>query len=91
MSVTVVGSLNEDVLVAGERLPVGQGPGEVVVEVCPNPGDVVLGANRFYCRPAEHSVPAYQLAWPHPDGRYPWDEGYRCPPGCQPRPGTWEA
>ena len=78
-------------LVPGERLSVGHGPGEVVVEVCPDPGEVVLGANRFYRRPAEHSVPAYQIAWPHPDGRYPWDEGYRCPPTCQPRPGSWRA
>jgi hypothetical protein len=62
-----------------------------VVEELPNPGEVVLGANRFYERPAEYSVPAYQLTWAHRDGLFPWDEGYRCGPECQPRPGTWRA
>lgn len=78
-------------LVPGELVTLGDGADEVVVEVCPNPGEVVLGANRWYRRPPEYSVPAYQLAWPHPDGRYPWDDGYACPPSCQPRPGTWTA
>ena len=63
----------------------------LVVEHLPNPGDVLFGANRFYARPDEFSVPAYQLAWPHADGTFPWDPGYPCPPGCQPRPGTWQA
>ena len=68
----------------------GEGPGELP-EVSPNPGDVVLGANRFYRRPSEHSVPALQLAWDHRDGTFPWDPAYPCGPGCQPRPGTWTA
>jgi hypothetical protein len=77
-------------LVAGEELrPDGVAP--VVVEQLPNPGDVVLGANRYYQRPAEVSVPAYQLTWAHADGSFPWDEGYPCGPECQPRPGTWRA
>jgi hypothetical protein len=59
--------------------------------VCPNPGDVVLGANRVYQRPPEFSVPALQLAWTHRDGTFPWDPGYPCGPECQPRPGTWTA
>ena len=63
----------------------------VVVEELPNPGEVVLGANRFYERPAEFSVPAYQLTWAHADGSFPWDDGYPCGPECQPRPGTWRA
>ncbi len=78
-------------LVPGELLLHDDGERALVVETCPNPGDVVLGANRWYRRPPEHSVPAYQLAWPHEDGRFPWDDGYPCPPTCQPRPGTWSA
>jgi hypothetical protein len=77
-------------LVAGEVLPLADGE-PVVVEDLPNPGEVVLGANRFYQRPAEVSVPAYQLTWAHPGGGFPWDPGYSCGPGCQPRPGTWRA
>jgi len=77
-------------LVAGEELS-ADGCGPVVVEHLPNPGDVLLGANRYYQRPAEVSVPAYQLTWAHADGSYPWDDGYPCGPECQPRPGTWRA
>ena len=77
-------------LVPGELLHREPG-GRLVVEVCPNPGDVVLGANRWYHRPPEHSVPAYQLTWPDAQGRFPWEEGYEAPPGGQPRPGTWAA
>jgi len=65
--------------------------GRLVVETVPNPGDVVLGANRHYQRPREASVPAVQLTWDHPDGTFPWDAGYPCGPECQPRPGTWRA
>jgi Domain of unknown function (DUF4262) len=36
----------------------------------------VLGANRFYQRPAEFSVPAYQLTWADAAGRFPWDTGW---------------
>jgi hypothetical protein len=76
-------------LVVGELLTFEDWAGRLVPEVSPNPGDVVLGANRFYRRPAEHSVPALQLTWDHPDGTFPWDPGYPCGPECQPRPGTW--
>jgi hypothetical protein len=78
-------------LVAGELLTWPDWAGRLVVEELPNPGEVLLVANRFYERPPEFSVPAYQLAWPHRDGRFPWDEGYACGPECQPRPGTWRA
>ncbi len=78
-------------LVAGELLQWPDWGGRLVVEDLPNPGEVVLGANRFYERPAEYSVPAYQLTWDHKDGLFPWDEGYACGPECQPRPGTWSA
>lgn len=63
----------------------------VAVEALPNPGDVLLSANHFYQRPPEVSVPAFQLTWQDEDGFFPWDTGYRCGPGCQPRPGTWHA
>ncbi|TFV52698.1 DUF4262 domain-containing protein [Blastococcus sp. TF02A-35] len=75
-------------------------PGELVdldelsrlaVETLPNPGEVLFSANRFYQRPDEFSVPAYQLTWAHADGSFPWEPGYPCPPDCQPRPGTWRA
>jgi hypothetical protein len=78
-------------LVPGELLTFEDRPGRLVPETCPNPGEVVLGANRFYQRPAEHSVAALQLAWSHPAGTFPWDPGYPCGPECQPRPGTWRA
>jgi hypothetical protein len=78
-------------LVVGELLEWPDWDGRMVVEQLPNPGEVVLGANRFYERPAEFSVPAFQLTWPHRDGSFPWDEAYPCGPDCQPRPGTWRA
>jgi hypothetical protein len=78
-------------LVVGELLTWSDWGGRIVVEQLPNPGEVVLGANRFYERPAEFSVPAYQLTWSHADGTFPWDPGYPCGPECQPRPGTWRA
>jgi hypothetical protein len=78
-------------LVAGELLTGTDGAGPLVVEECPNPGEVLLGANRFYQRPPEYSVAAFQLTWCHDDGLFPWDAGYGCGPRCQPRPGTWRA
>ena len=58
--------------------------GRLVVEELPNPGEVVLAANRFYQRPAEFSVPAYQLTWAHADGDFPWDDATRAARTCQP-------
>ena len=78
-------------LVPGEQLTWADWEGSLIVEALPNPGEILFGANRFYLRPAEFSVPAYQLTWPHDDGLFPWDDGYRCRPECQPRPGTWHA
>ena len=78
-------------LMVGELVTWPGWEGRIVVEVLPNPGEVVLGANRFYQRPVEYSVPAYQLTWSHPDGTFPWDDEYPCGPECQPRPGTWRA
>jgi hypothetical protein len=77
-------------LVPGELVDFGAAR-RLVVEVLPNPAEVLFSANRFYLRPDEFSVPAYQLAWTHADGTFPWEPGYPCPPECQPRPGTWRA
>ncbi|WP_347059792.1 DUF4262 domain-containing protein [Blastococcus sp. HT6-30] len=77
-------------LVPGEVITDG-GAGLLTVEELPNPGEVLFSANRFYQRPDEYSVPAYQLTWAHPGGSFPWEPGWPCPPECQPRPGSWRA
>lgn len=68
-------------------------PGEIIpdkprflVERHPDPGSILLGANRHYQRPPQASVPAYQLTW-DADGAFPWEPGYPHPPERQPRPG----
>jgi hypothetical protein len=78
-------------LVPGELVTFPDRPIGLVVEPVPNAGEVLYVANRHYRRPDEHSVPAFQLTWQHPDGTFPWEPGYRCGPECQPRPGTWRA
>ena len=77
-------------LVPGEELTWPDRRYGFVVEELPNPGEILFVANRFYCRPDEFSVPAFQLAWADEDGLFPWDHGYAGGPG-QPRPGTWRA
>jgi Domain of unknown function (DUF4262) len=88
LAVVVAGGRN---LLPGEVVPWPGDGRPLVVEALPNAGDVVLVANRFYQRPAEYSVPAYQLSWPTDDGLFPWDDGYPAGAACQPRPGTWRA
>ncbi len=78
-------------LVPGELVAGGGRRPDVVVEECPNPGEVLLGANRWYRRPPEYSVPALQLTWSSPPGCFPWDPGFDGGPHGQPRPGTWTA
>jgi hypothetical protein len=78
-------------LVPGEVIHDDDGTPIFTVEVVPNPGEILYSANRFYQRPDEFSVPAYQLTWSHPGGVFPWDPDYPCGPECQPRPGTWRA
>lgn len=79
-------------LVPGELLAWEVWPGlRIVVEELPNPGEIVLGANRFYERPAEFSVRAFQLTWAHPGHVFPWEDGESCGPAVQPRPGMWRA
>ena len=78
-------------LVPGEVIYDDDGEQVLTVEVLPNPEEVLFSANRFFQRPDEFSVPAYQLTWAHPGGIFPWDPRYPCEPECQPRPGTWRA
>jgi uncharacterized protein DUF4262 len=78
-------------LVPGEFLTDGDGAAALVVEVLPNPGEVLFSANRFYSRPEEFSVPAYQLTWALDGGVWPWDADYPGGPERQPRPGRWRA
>jgi hypothetical protein len=77
--------------VPGELLERAGGRTELVVEECPNPGEVLLGANRWYRRPPEYSVSALQLTWSSPPGFFPWDGGFDGGRHGQPRPGTWTA
>jgi hypothetical protein len=86
------------VVAGGRDLVVGElvtwpDPAELrlVVETLPNPGEVVLVANRFYERPVEYSVPAYQLTWALPGHCFPWEGPGPDEPATQPRPGTWRA
>jgi hypothetical protein len=67
------------------------GAGRLVVETIPNPGDVVLAADRHGQRPPGVSVGARQLTWSHDGGQFPWDPGHPCRPGCRPCPGAWRA
>ncbi|MDQ1661807.1 MAG: hypothetical protein QOJ68_1787 [Blastococcus sp.] len=80
-----------DQLVPGQVLEDDGGTPVITVEELPNPGDVLFAANRFYGRPDEFSVPAFQLIWALDGGIFPWDDGYPHEPDCQPLPGTWRA
>lgn len=61
-----------------------------VAEEVPNPGEIAFGANDFYQRPPQASVPLLQLTYDDGTGRFPWDDGYPVPE-AQPRPGTFRA
>jgi hypothetical protein len=76
-------------LVPGERLTWPDWPGSLIVETVPNPAEILFGANRFYRRPDEYSVPAYQLTWAFPDHCFPWEGDGPDEPDVQPRPGSW--
>ena len=78
-------------LIPGEVVRRDDGQAVFTVEIVPNPGEILFSANRFYQRPDEFSVPAFQLTWAHRDGSFPWDDDYPCGPQCQPRPGSWRA
>lgn len=77
-------------LVPGLLLTLPGIPHQFVAETVPNPGEIVLGANRFYHRPPGASVPVLQVTYDDGTGAFPWDEGYPYP-SSQPRPGTFRA
>jgi hypothetical protein len=57
----------------------------------PEPGKVVLAANRFYRRKPARSVPALQLVYPDVHGVWPWEADCHLFPGSQPMPGEFDA
>lgn len=78
-------------LVPGQLLEFDEWTHRIVVEAVPNPGEIVLAANRFAQRPDEASVPVFQLTYDDLNGRFPWEEGYLNPAWLQPRPGEFRA
>jgi hypothetical protein len=88
MTRLVLGGLN---LVPGETFPDDDGREILLVEVLPNPGEILFSANRFYQRPDEFSVPAFQLAWADDRGVFPGEPDCALGAGRQPRPGSWRA
>ena len=79
-----------DSLVPGRLVRVEGWDRSIVPEPVPNPGRILLGANRYYDRPRHAPVPALQLTWADAEGRFPWDEGWASA-HLQPRPGAFEA
>lgn len=74
----------------GQTIEVDGFDHRIITEIVPNPGDIVFGANDFYHRPDELSVPVLQLTYDDEEGRFPWEEAY-AHPGLQPRPGSFAA
>ena len=54
---------NGEHLVPGVPVGLDCWPHHIVPDPVPEPGDIVLQANRFYRRPADHSVPALHLTF----------------------------
>lgn len=79
-----------EALIPGQMLTFEEWEHRVIPELVPNPGEIVFGANRYYQRPPEASVPVLQLSYDDRSGRFPWEEGY-VDPETQPRPGTFRA
>ena len=77
-------------LLPGQLITFEGWPHRIIPEALPNPGEVLLGANAYYQRPAEYSVCALQLSYDDKEGRFPWEAGYSSP-AMQPRPGTFAA
>ena len=79
-----------EALLPGQLVSLDEWPHRIIPEEVPNPGEIVFGANRFYKRPARHSVPVLQLSYDDVEGKFPWDAGCAAPE-MQPRPGTFKA
>lgn len=79
-----------EALLPGQLIEFEEWPHRIIPEPVPNAGEIVLGSNRYYRHPAEHSVPVLQLSYDDTEGRFPWEEGYAAPE-MQPRPGTFKA
>lgn len=62
----------------------------IIPEAVPNPAEIVFGANRYYQRPDEASVPLIQLSYDDVRGLFPWEAGH-LRLDRQPRPGTFKA
>jgi hypothetical protein len=77
-------------LLPGQLITFDNWPHRIIPEAVPNPGEILLGANAYYQRPDEYSVPALQLSYDDKEGRFPWEAGY-ANPAMQPRPGTFAA
>ena len=77
-------------LLPGQLITFAEWPYRIIPEEVPNAGGIVFGANDFYRRPAEFSVPVLQLSYDDLDGQFPWQAGYSAPQ-LQPRPGTFRA
>lgn len=80
---------NEDIR-EGQVLSFDGTDTRVRAEMLPNPGELVFAANRFYQRPDDASVPAFQLTW-DVGGAFPGERGYSKPAWLQPKPGEFRA
>ena len=81
---------SDEALIPGQVLEFVGWERRVILEVVPNPGEIVFSANRFYERPSEFSVPVLQLSYDDENGRFPWEDCHLAPER-QPRPGTFSA
>lgn len=79
-----------ETLLPGRMIEVEAWPHRIIPEQVPDPGKIVLGANRFYKRPPQASVPVLQLSYDDEAGRFPWEPEHSRPE-LQPRPGTFTA
>ena len=75
-------------IVPGEVVTFDEWPHRVYPEPVPDPETIVVGAHRYYRRPAGRSVPVLQLTYDDLAGRFPWEPG-NAAPHLQPRPGTF--
>ncbi|MEN8041785.1 MAG: DUF4262 domain-containing protein [Actinomycetota bacterium] len=74
----------------GEMIGFEEWSHRAILEIVPNPGEIVFEANRYYGRPSELSVPVIQVSYDDEEGRFPSEDDF-LHPGRQPRPGTFQA